>query len=213
MKYKLCVFDLDGTILDTLPDLHHACNLTLAEFGLPPITAEQARSFVGNGVTLLIERASFGDPRKELLIKRFREIYNEHYSDFTQPYDGIKDAIAECKARGAIVGVLTNKPENVAVKLCEKYFNGFFVFVSGDRADVNRKPDPTELLNIMRRYGADKSETLFVGDSEVDIETAERAGTDGVFMTYGFRGREKLKAFSQNAALADKAIDLLKYLK
>ena len=84
MKYKLCVFDLDGTILDTLPDLHHACNLTLAEFGLPPITAEQARSFVGNGVTLLIERASFGDPRKELLIKRFREIYNEHYSDMTK---------------------------------------------------------------------------------------------------------------------------------
>lgn len=213
MKYKLCVFDLDGTILDTLPDLHNACNLTLAEFGLPPITAEQARAFVGNGVTLLIERASFGDGRKEQLIKRFREIYNEHYSDYTKPYDGIREVIEECKARGATVGVLTNKPEGVAVKLCEKHFNGVFDFVTGDREGVIRKPDPTELLSIMRRYDADKSETLFVGDSEVDIETAERAGVDGVFMTYGFRGREKLKAFRQNAPLADKAEDLPKYLK
>lgn len=213
MKYRMVVFDLDGTILDTIGDLCASCNAALTKFNLPVITVEQTKAFLGFGVRKLVEFASNGDKRLDELLKVFIGYYSVHYNDNTIPFDGIKDVINFCHDNGIMVGVLTNKVEDIAKALCDKHFSNDFLFVYGDVKGRKRKPDPDMILKIIDDYNLSKEEFLYIGDSEVDVKVSINAGVDCVLLTYGFRKKEDLLVKFPDAMYANSPLEILKYLK
>ena len=183
MKYSLAVFDMDGTILDTLDDLTNTLNLSLEEAGLPLRTKEEVRSFVGNGVGKLIERA---------LPEVFARNYKLHCADLTRPYDGVPELIAALRARGVKTAVVSNKVDFAVRQLAEDYFPGLFDIAVGEREGVKRKPAPDSVFAVMDALGVRREETVYIGDSDVDVETAKNAGVDLIGVEWGFRPREVL---------------------
>ena len=195
MRYKLAVFDMDGTVLDTLDDLADAMNAALRETGMPERTREEVRKFVGNGAGELIRRAApegADDEALSALGEAFRARYYAHCADKTRPYDGIPGLLSALRAAGMKTAVVSNKPDKAVAKLAEDYFPHAFDIAVGERDGVRRKPAPDSLLEAMRELGAAKSSTLYVGDSEVDIATAANAGVPCLSVTWGFRTREHL---------------------
>lgn len=211
MKYKMIVFDLDGTILNTLADLHAAVNYSLKQFDLDPVEIEKVREYLGNGVRVLMEKSSNYYHDIEGLLGYFKQYYVEHYNDFTQPYNGIKDVLNYCRDNEIKMGVITNKVDNVAKMLCEYHFKDLFLFVYGDLLGRNRKPAPDTLFLVMQEYNINKEEFLFIGDSEVDVLTAKNAGVDIILCTYGFRTKEELKEF-KDEKMIENTLDILKYI-
>lgn len=195
--YRLIIFDLDGTILDTLEDLTDSTNYALAKNHFPVRTLEEVRSFVGNGIGKLIARAvPKGTEEKmiEQVLYDFRDYYGKHCADKTKPYDGILDLICSLRARDCRTAVVSNKADFAVQELCEQYFPGLFDFVVGEREGIRRKPYPDSVLEVLSGLGAAKAESLYVGDSEVDIETAKNAGIDAVSVEWGFRKKDFLLA-------------------
>ena len=200
---RLAVFDLDGTLVDSVDDLHASVNHALAAVGLPPRSVAEVRTFVGEGARVLLAKAV--SPRDELLepaLAAWRPHYEAHCLDRTVPYPGIGPLLA---GAGRTLAVLTNKPGGMARKILDGLglLQRFAVVLGGDEAP--RKPDPTGLLEIMARVGATPAETVFVGDSRHDVETARRAGVAVVAVTWGLASREELvragaTAFAQSAA-------------
>ena len=211
--YKLAVFDLDGTILDTLEDLTDAIKYTLDINGLPSRTREEVRSFVGNGVTNLIRRAA-GENAKDYnkLVSDFRAYYKVHIADKTVPYAGIVETIAKLKALGVKTAVLSNKSHFATVMLTDKFFKDNFDYVAGEKEaeGIPKKPAPDALLSIMKAQGASASETVYIGDSEVDIQTAKNAGVDCISVCWGFKDEAFLK---ENGAsiIVKKPAEILKF--
>ena len=184
------LFDLDGTLLDTLDDLTASVNAALASFSLPPRTREEVRRFVGNGAERLIRLALPGekyDPPAQEVLKAFREHYNAHCLDSTRPYDGILEALGELSMPAAIV---SNKPDSAVKPLCARFFPGVPAF--GETADCPRKPAPDMLFRGLAALGADRC--VYVGDSEVDILTAKNAGVPCLSVLWGFRDKDTLEA-------------------
>lgn len=194
---KLIIFDLDGTVLDTIDDLADAVCYALEKYGFPPRTRKEVMSFVGNGVLKLIERAlPEGHKDSEtvnLLNAAFSEYYSAHYSDKTRPYDGMAKLLAELKSRGYLLAVLSNKPEVFTCELISKFYPGVFDCVHGSRDGIPKKPDPAGELSVMNELGVRPSRTLHVGDSGTDVETAKNAGIDCVACSWGYRSRESLE--------------------
>lgn len=210
MKYKLVIFDLDGTILNTLQDLKEACNFALKRYNLLPITLEQTKSYIGNGIrNLLLLASNYNSQIDEILIS-FKSYYSTHYNDFTTQYEGINEVIKFCKKKDIHLGVLTNKVEDIAQRLVEEQFPNQMEFVYGEIIGRPRKPDPSFLFSIFEQYGLKKEEVLYVGDSEVDVKTSLNAGIDGVFVSYGFRSKEILSKLTKR--IVDTPLELLKYL-
>lgn len=195
--YKTIIFDLDGTLLDTLDDLTNATNEALRAFGLPLRTREEVRSFVGNGIAKLIERA-LGEHTSyfDEALTAFKRYYGAHCADETKPYEGILPLLAELKARGVKTAVLSNKADFAVKKLAEEYFDGLLLAAVGENeaAGIRKKPAPDALFEVMKALKADKESTLYVGDSEVDIQTAKNARVDCLCVTWGFRDRAFLEA-------------------
>ncbi len=196
--YKTIVFDLDGTLLDTLEDLWTAVNAALAKYHLPLRTKEEVRSFVGNGIAKLIERA-VGEVSPEVFqgaLAEFKRYYGEHCEDKTQPYEGILPLLEECKKRGIQTAVVSNKADFAVKKLASTYFEGLLLAAVGENEEggIHKKPAPDSLLAVMQSLGAKKEEVVYVGDSEVDIQTAQNAGVDCISVTWGFKDREFLRA-------------------
>lgn len=195
--YKIIVFDLDGTLLDTLDDLYHASNYALQVNGYPIRTKEEIRSFVGNGAVKLLERAS-GKTGAEVdkLVATFKEYYGAHCKDYTKPYDGIRELLQELKNRGIATAIVSNKPDEAVKILAEEYFHGEVFLAVGEKeaAGIRKKPAPDSLFAVMQAFGVTKEETLFVGDSEVDIQTGKNAGVDCVSVSWGFKDEEFLQA-------------------
>ncbi len=194
--YKTIIFDLDGTLLDTLDDLTEATNAALAAFNLPLRSKAEVRAFVGNGIKKLVERA-LGE-RAELLeeaLEAFQEYYAVHCADKTKAYEGILPLLAELQARGVKTAVLSNKADFAVKKLAEEYFSGLLLVAVGEneRAGIRKKPAPDALYTVLETLSATKEETLYVGDSEVDIQTAKNAGVACLCVTWGFRDREFLE--------------------
>lgn len=197
--YKACIFDLDGTLTDTLESLTFSVNETMKEIGLPPITREQCREFVGNGAKVLIEKAlrAAGDEG----LSRFKEasaayqrIFDANCTYRVVPYRGITRMLGQMKAQGLKLGVLSNKPDPQAVHVVKEIFGGdLFDQIRGQREGVPRKPDPAAALEMAGEFGADPTETLYIGDSEVDGATGKAAGMDTALVSWGFRSREILK--------------------
>ena len=195
MKYSLAVFDMDGTILDTLDDLTNTLNLSLEEAGLPLRTKDEVRSFVGNGVGKLIERALPEDTpetEREKFFEVFARNYKLHCADLTRPYDGVPELIAELRARGVKTAVVSNKVDFAVQQLAEDYFPGLFDIAVGEREGVKRKPAPDSVLAVMDALGVRREETVYIGDSDVDAETAKNAEVDFIGVEWGFRPREVL---------------------
>lgn len=195
MKKKLVIFDLDGTILDTLEDLKESLNFALGHMGYPERTLEETRRFVGNGIRKLIERAV---PAKtaEADIQKTHEVFLTHYgahcADHTAPYPGIPAFLGELKAQGYLLAVVSNKADSAVQILCQRYFPKRFDCVFGERSGVRKKPAPDGVLEVLECLGVPRAQALYIGDSEVDIETARNAEMDCVLVDWGFRDRETL---------------------
>ncbi|MCR4601052.1 MAG: HAD-IA family hydrolase [Clostridia bacterium] len=197
MKYKMIIFDLDGTLLNTLDDLAGSLNFALAAEGFGKRTTEEVRSFVGNGIRNLVRRGLPSDVDEETaerVFNEFREHYAAHSNDMTAPYSGVTDMLKELRDRGYILALISNKADFAVQDLCRIYFPGLFHSAAGEKEGVRRKPAPDAILALLEKYGLEPGEVCYVGDSEVDVETAENAGTDLIAVDWGFRNRKDLEA-------------------
>ena len=185
------IFDLDGTLLDTLEDLHAAVNHTLAQFDCPPRSLEEVRRFVGNGVDQLVRLSLPGkdtDPDVNEVIAAYRSYYNAHCQEKTGPYLGIPEALAALAAEFPLA-VVSNKPDSAVKPLCREYFGN--VYSLGERKETPRKPAPDMVWQAMAAIGVEKC--VYVGDSEVDVLTAKNAGVPCLSVTWGFRDGDTLR--------------------
>lgn len=199
--YKVCIFDLDGTLTDTLESLTYSVNETLKELGLRTITAEQCRNFVGNGARYLIECAvKAGGDEKMALIEKAMEVYGRIFQAnctyHVKPYDGIKEMLSALQSQGFKLAVLSNKPHSQTKAVVETFFGKeVFAYVQGQKDGIPRKPDPAAVFLIAEKLGVSKEECVYIGDSEVDIQTGKAAGVKTVGVSWGFRGREILSEY------------------
>lgn len=197
MKYRLVVFDLDGTLVNSLADLAISVNYALKQAGLSAYEIERYKTFVGNGREKLVERAmgeAYSDVElREIVKKCFDEYYGEHCNDNTEAYPGCGEMLESLSAAGVKTAVLSNKPDEFVEKILKKiYPNHKFDIAWGKKPGYKTKPDPQALDEIIKTLGADKSECLYIGDSDVDIYTAKNAGVDILGVDWGFRGRDEL---------------------
>ena len=199
MNYQAILFDMDGTVLDTLRDLNAAANRALAEFGFPPMSLDDTRRRVGNGSRRLLELSVPEGTKAELIERMLRWYlpwYNAHANDTTAPYPGIIALLASLKETGAALAVVSNKPDRTVKELAAIHFPGLLQIAVGENeaGGVRRKPWPDTLLTAAEALGVRPGDCLYVGDSEVDVLTASRAGMDCASVLWGFRSREELIA-------------------
>lgn len=194
MKIKTVIFDLDGTLLDTLEDLTDAVNHALLTYDMPKRDIGEVRRFVGNGIRRLMVLAVPGgedNPDFEAVFAEFRRYYDIHCNDKTKPYDGILELIDALKEKNIQTAVVSNKVDSAVQTLKKRYFPQIGVAV-GDREGLRRKPAPDSVFMAMEVFHAKQAETVYVGDSEVDIETAANAGIKCVSVLWGFRNKTQL---------------------
>ena len=213
---KLVIFDLDGTLLDTIADLAESANYALKQLGYPTHDIETIRTFVGNGINKLLERALPSHEQTEENVIRMRShfvpYYDVHNADLSNPYPGIVSLLEDLQAKGIQIAVASNKYQEATVKLVKQYFpNIDFVEILGQREGINVKPDPSIVFDILQKADVSKEDVLYVGDSGVDMQTAINAGVDAVGVTWGFRPRAELEIF-RPMGLIDKAEDLLEFI-
>lgn len=195
--YNTYIFDLDGTLLDTLTDLAASCNYALRQHGMPEHSIEDVRRFVGNGVRLLMERAVPGGaahPDFEATFATFREYYMHHSLDTTCPYPGIPEMLAVLKARGCRLAVVSNKMMPATVELCRHFFPDTIEVAIGEHEaeGIRKKPAPDTVFAALKQLGVGQDGAVYVGDSDVDIQTAANAGMPCISVLWGFRDREFL---------------------
>lgn len=197
MRYHTYIFDLDGTLLDTLTDLAASCNYALRMHGMPEHSIDDVRRFVGNGVRLLMERAvpgGAGHPDFEATFATFREHYMQHSLDTTRPYPGILEVLAELKKRGCRLAVVSNKMMAATVELCHHFFPDTIEVAIGENeaAGIRKKPAPDTVFAALKELGVEKDGAVYVGDSDVDFKTSVNAGIPCISVLWGFRDRDFL---------------------
>lgn len=194
---KLAIFDMDGTILDTLEDLKNSLNFALDKNGFPTRTLDEVRRFVGNGIGKLIERGT-PDGCTEEMRERVRADFFPHYAahcnDHTRPYEGIPEVIAALRKAGYLTAVVSNKADFAVQELCKIWFDGLFDAAVGEREGLQRKPAPDSVFEVCRKLGIPVSDAVYIGDSEVDLQTARNAGMDVISVEWGFRDAAYLRA-------------------
>jgi len=195
--YKAVIFDLDGTLFDTLPDIHKVLNETLKKFNLPQITLQQTKSYIGNGARELVRKAIGKDNeyRLEEILGFYKAAYAANDGKLSGFFEGEKETLLALKKRGIKLAILTNKPHAVALKTDEVYFKEFgFDCVLGDKDGMPLKPSPDGVFAIMKKLGVSAQDCLFVGDGETDVLTAKNAGINCVSVLWGYRTREQLSS-------------------
>ena len=193
--YKTYIFDLDGTLLDTLNDLHASCNYALRTHGMPERSLEEVRQFVGNGVKKLMERAipnGLDNPLFEDTLQTFRQHYLLHNLDTTLPYPGIMEMLQQLKAQGKRIAVVSNKFYAATQDLCKHFFGDTIQVAIGEREDIKKKPAPDTVLEALRQLQVTRQDAVYVGDSEVDVETARNSGIPCISVLWGFRSKSFL---------------------
>lgn len=196
LKRNIVVLDLDGTLLDTLQDLMNSVNYALAQSCRPIRTLAEIRSFVGNGVRLLVERAigeTLPEDAFQEIFQCFKQHYMKHCLDFTEPYDGIVPMLGRLRQMGCELAIVSNKLQPAVTELCERFFADFIDVAVGESETVRRKPSPDSVFFAINQLGASASQVVYVGDSEVDLQTARNAGVPCISVLWGFRD----KAFLQ----------------
>lgn len=194
-KYDAVIFDLDGTLLDTLDDLTNSVNAVMEQYQMPQYSREQIRSFVGNGIRRLMQRVipdGEDNPQFTEIYDAFRQHYNIHCMDETEAYPGIMALLERLRKDGYQIAIVSNKADFAVKKLRDIYFKDLIEVAIGEREDVRRKPAPDTVYQALRELGAELSRAVYVGDSEVDVQTAANAGMDEIIVTWGFRDREFL---------------------
>lgn len=197
MRIRAVIWDLDGTLLDTLDDLAASINAALAQNGLPQRTREEVRAFVGDGVRMLVARCLPGgeeDARFGAVHDAFVRHYGAHSRDRTRPYDGVLELLDALAERGVQHAIVSNKIDFAVRELSRAYFGDRMRVAVGDDPSRRRKPAPDSVLEAMRRIGVGPEETAYVGDSDVDVLTAKNAGVSGVAVSWGFRDEACLRA-------------------
>ena len=213
---KLIIFDLDGTLLNTIADLASATNHALAANGYPQHATEEYRFFVGNGINKLFERALPDGEKTETNVLRIRQsfipYYDVHCADLTRPYPGIPELLNTLQQKGIQIAVASNKYQRATGKLIPHFFPDIrFTAILGQREGIPRKPDPQIVHEIIKLADVQPEDVLYVGDSNVDMQTALHAKVDGIGVTWGFRPRTELEE-GHPFAIIDKASDLLAYI-
>ena len=191
------IFDLDGTLLDTLTDLTGSVNFCMEQCGYPQYTREDVRNMVGNGIYLLMERALPGgreNPDYDRSIQLFTEHYKEHMLDATCPFPGIMDMLQKLKQQGLKLAIVSNKFDAAVKGLNQRFFSDFIEVAIGESPNVRKKPAPDSVLEAIRELGTTMKDSIYVGDSEVDIQTAHNAGIPCLSVSWGFKSKEFLKA-------------------
>ena len=194
---RAVVFDLDGTLLNTLGNITAAVNHTLSAYGMPTRTPAEVRGFVGNGVVSLIARAvpdGTDDSTTARVLADFRVYYADHTLDLTAPYDGILPMLDRLKERGIAMAIVSNKPDVSVERLREKFFSDYIAVALGDSPDRPRKPAPDSTLAALAQLGVSAEEAVFVGDGDADVLTAHNAGMPCIGVTWGFRDADDLRA-------------------
>ena len=217
MKYKYVIWDLDGTLLNTIEDLHASVNYALEKYGQPIKTLKETTRNVGNGIRLLISRSLEGgeeNPVIEEVFSAFKAHYAENCLNLTRPYDKIPELLQTLKASGVKMAVVSNKIDFAVKDLRDRFFPWLDVAM-GEQSGIARKPDPAMVYLAMEELGATAAETVFIGDSEVDVVTARNAGLDCIAVLWGFREKEELEAvggktFAENADELAALLGLLK---
>lgn len=214
---KLAIFDLDGTLLNTIADLAAATNFALSQLGYPTHQTDAYLYFVGNGINKLFERAlPEGEKSQENILKTrqlFVPYYDKHNADFSVPYSGIPALLQELQKEGMMLAVASNKYDAATKKLIKQYFPAInFVAVFGQRDQVPTKPDPSVVHEIMQIANVKKEEVVYIGDSGVDMQTGLNAGVCTVGVSWGFRPRQELEAFHPSF-IADERTELLHFLR
>ncbi len=203
---RTVIFDLDGTLLDTIDDLTASANHVLRFFGLPERSRSEIQSFVGNGIAKLISRILPGgaeDPRFDEAYREFRMYYNEHCMDQTKPYPGIPALLQKLKEDGYGTAIVSNKADFAVTKLSETYFPGLIDAAVGESSGTAKKPAPDMLMKALSIMGASLENAVYVGDSDVDIQTAGNAGIECILVTWGFREEEFLRRQGAKVFAAD----------
>ncbi len=201
MRYKAVIWDLDGTLLDTLQDLYTSCNYTMRYFSYPERTLDEVRMFVGNGVKVLLSKASeieLDNPKIDEMYEVFREYYSIHCNDATRVYDGIYETIDALKELGIVSAIVSNKPQYGVSELKDKYFNGRISVAIGETQEVRHKPYPDTVIEACKQLNVNINDCVYVGDSEVDILTAKNCNIDCISGAWGFRSKEHLLANGAN---------------
>lgn len=210
--YSTYIFDLDGTLLSTLDDLAASCNYALRTNGMPERTTEEVRQFVGNGVKKLMERAipgGLGNAAFDKTYQDFRMHYMDHNLDTTKPYDGVIDMLTALKRQGKKVAVVSNKFSTATEELCRHFFGkGLIGAAVGARDDVRKKPARDLVVEALWQLGTTNADAVYIGDSDVDIETAKNSGMPCISVLWGFRDRDFLTAHGATM-FAEKPADIL----
>ena len=220
-NYKACLFDLDGTLVDTIADIAYAANHSLEEMGYPPCEEESYKYKVGNGMRMICKRALPEEVREDEqilqdMIRRYDQYYSAHCCDRSRAYPGIPELIRDLRKAGVLLAVISNKPHPQTQIVMQTIFqyhddkNDFF-YVQGQCDRFPRKPEPEVLLDCIARTGLPKEEIIYVGDSNVDVEFARRAGIPCIGVTWGFRGREELEEAGA-AYIAETAEEVFSYV-
>lgn len=214
MKYKLVVFDMDGTVLNTLNDLQDAVNFALSKFSFPPRSFDEIKSFVGNGIPKLIERSVPTDTDENIrkaVYDVFTPYYQKHCMDKTTSYDGITELLASLKKAEYKTAVVSNKDDYAVKELVKVYFPGGFDFSLGRTDGVDKKPAPDMVNRAMEYFNVEKTEAVYVGDSDVDFMTAKNSGLEFIGVSWGFKGRNFLQNLGAER-IADDAKQLFEFI-
>ena len=216
MNKKAVIFDLDGTLLNTLEDLTDSTNFALSKFNFPQKTIDQVRRYVGNGVQRLIERAIPGgssNPNFEKCLNLFKEHYKENMFNKTAPYDGIIPMLKKLKSHKIRTAVVSNKFDDAVKGLCKKYFDGLIDFCAGENElqGIRKKPAPDTVLKVLKEFGIKSDDAIYIGDSEVDVQTAKNANIECISVLWGFKNKEFL-INSGAQIIISKPDEIFKYL-
>lgn len=213
-KYQAVIFDLDGTLLNTLEDLKDSVNYGLRKYGMPERTLEEIRHFVGNGVQRLVELAVPADASGEdhdRVFAAFKEHYSVHCNDKTGLYPGIRELLAELKGQGFQMAIVSNKLQEGVDALSRQYFQEYISVAIGEKPGIRKKPAPDTVLEALKRLHVPKELAVYIGDSEVDIATAANSDMECIAVSWGFRTRKEQED-AGGKVFADKPEDILKLL-
>lgn len=211
MEYQAAIFDLDGTLINSLEDLSDSANIMLASYGFPTHSLEAYRYFVGNGSKKLIERClptekANDDSFVNQALQRYKDIYAEHSLAKTRPYQGILDVLERLRKKSIPMGICTNKHQSAADQIVASLFpSDIFQIVFGDRPGYPRKPDPKKVLAMAKSFGVAPKHVAYFGDTSVDMDTAHRAGFYAVGVTWGFRPKKELMEHKAQLLLSEPA--------
>ncbi len=206
MGYRAVLFDMDGTVLDTLEDLRAAINVSLRHFSLPEAGLDKVRAGLGNGAAHLVSVCAPEEKRREVLAF-YKPWYDAHCNIATRPYPGILPLMERLRARGLKQVIISNKPDPAVQELARFYFPGLLETAVGESETVRRKPDPDAVLEAVAQMGLQTADCVYVGDTEVDLATARNAGMDCIAVSWGFRSKEQLLAAGA-VRIADTAEEL-----